>query len=175
METKNIYQKLLEIQFNDIKLIKDTKGVHWASYATLSQIQETLKPMLQERKLVLIHSWENGNIKTTIYDTESWESISSEIPMNTNLEAQKKWSEISYFRRYNLLCLFDLWTDDDDWAKASPKNAQVYTMTQKDVEQWNGKIYAWKEVYVNWEKKSLWIEQIKKLESHEKYIPNDKK
>jgi hypothetical protein len=47
-------------------------------------------------------------------------------------------------------------------------------MTQKDVENWNWKVY-WKSVYVNWEKKIISDEQIKKLMAHEKYIETPKK
>jgi len=46
---------------------------------------------------------------------------------------------------------------------------EVYTMTQKDVDNWQGKIYG-KSVYINWEKKNISNEQITKLKAHEKYV-----
>jgi hypothetical protein len=40
--------------------------------------------------------------------------ISSSFPLNPNLDAQKKGSEITYGKRYNLVALFCIVEDDDD-------------------------------------------------------------
>jgi hypothetical protein len=83
------------------------------------------------------------------------------------------------FRKNTLINLFLIptWEDTDNIHSdniAIPKTnytktSDLYVMTTKDVENWNGKIY-WSSVYVDWEKKIISQEQITKLKAHEKYI-----
>ena len=177
METKNIYQKLFEVKKAWIKLQRDTKAFNY-KYATLSQIQEKFWEELQKQNLIVIHRVIDNCVQTYIKNIDWDDSVVSTIPMSEWTKPQDKGSEITYYRRYNLLSLLDLEVEDDDWAAASPENTKgldIYIMTKSDVEQWNWKIYAGREVYVDGEKKIIWAEQIKKLEAHEKYIPNDKK
>lgn len=116
-ETRNIYQKLHSIKSAGIKLKRDTQAYNY-SYATLSQIQEKFWELLQEQWLVVIHSIIDWKVRTEIRDTESEELVSSEIEMTQWIKPQDKGSEITYYRRYNLLSLLDLEVDDDDWKKA---------------------------------------------------------
>jgi hypothetical protein len=69
--------------------------------------------------------------------------------------------------------------EDMEWENVEKKdttkntnkvNKDLYTLTNKDVEQWNGKIYAWNSVYVDWEKKTISNEQVNKLKALDKYI-----
>lgn len=176
MEDKNIYQKLFEIKKVWIKLQRDTEW-YWYSYATLSQIQEKLSEAMQEQWLIVIHSIVENKVKTEIFNTEWKDSVYSEIYMSDSTKPQDKGSEITYYRRYNLLSLLDLEVEDDDWQKAQwnksqtkTENKELHTLTTKDVEQWNGKIYPWNSVYVEWEKKTISDEQVNKLKVHPKYV-----
>ncbi len=127
MET-NIYTKLFEVKKAGIKLQRDTKAFNY-QYATLSQIQEKLNVEFEKQGLLIIHSVVNNSVRTEIIDTETSEiklndnmvmnnSVSSEILMAEWTKPQDKGSEITYYRRYNLLSLLDLEVEDDDGKKA---------------------------------------------------------
>jgi len=123
METKNIYQKLFEVKKAWIKLQRDTKAFNY-KYATLSQIQEKLSDVLLEQKLLIVHYVRENEVVTLIQDVETTHNIQSSIPMSEWTKAQDKGSEITYYRRYNLLSLLDLEVEDDDGAKASNKTEE---------------------------------------------------
>jgi len=117
MET-NIYKKLFEVKKAWIKLQRDTTAFNY-KYATLSQIQEKLNSELEKQKLLVVHYVRNNTVYTEIRDTEDEKQlVQSCIPMTEWTKPQDKWSEITYYRRYNLLSLLDLEVEDDDWKKA---------------------------------------------------------
>ncbi len=128
--TRNIYEKLHSIKGAGIKLQRDTKAFNY-KYATLSQIQDKFWELLQEQGLIVIHQINNWKVITTITDTESKDFISSEIEMTVWVKPQDKGSEITYYRRYNLLSLLDLEVEDDDWKKAQDSKVEV-----KDTKLW---------------------------------------
>jgi len=115
--TQNIYSKLHSIKWAWIKLQRDTKAFNY-KYATLSQIQDKFAEAIQEQGLVIIHSVLNGSVRTEIRDTESTDFVVSEIEMSQGIKPQDKGSEITYYRRYNLLSLLDLEVSDDDGKQA---------------------------------------------------------
>lgn len=124
-----IYEKLLEIKKKDISLVRDTKAYNY-KYATLDQIQNKLNPVLNELWLFILHRIEEDTVFTRIIDAESWEFVESGICIKTQ-KAQDRWSEITYYRRYNLVCLFDLEVEDDDWKKAQDSKPKF---TEKEYE-----------------------------------------
>jgi hypothetical protein len=149
-----IYNKIAQLKKKEISLVRDTKWFNYF-YATLWQIQDKISPILEELKLLVIHRVENQKVITKIIDLEDnsfieswidiwevktetkknlkdwWESIE----INT-LDPQGVGSIITYYRRYNLLALLDLETEDDDgasWsqrAQAKPQYAQKETKTE---------------------------------------------
>lgn len=116
-----IYKKLFAIKKANIKLQRDTKAYNY-KYVNLAQIQEKLSWEFEKLWLLVTHSIVNNSVITAIIDTESGEKIQSSITMSENIKPQDKWSEITYYRRYNLLSLLDLETEDDDWKKAQESN-----------------------------------------------------
>ena len=134
MET-NIYQKLYELKNKDITLKRDTEW-YWYNYATLGQIQEKLSEFLKELNLIVVHQVKDWYVVTQIRDLESDSFIESSIKMLEDTKAQDKWSEITYFRRYNLLCLLDLETEDDDWKKASKTPTKSNTASEDNDLPW---------------------------------------
>jgi len=125
METKNIYQKLFEVKKANISLQRDTKAFNY-KYATLDQIQKKLWEELQKQWLIVIHTIIDNKVNTKIINVDkSEEYIESEIEMTT-IKAQDKGSEITYFRRYNLLALLDLEVEDDDGKKAQDSKPKEY-------------------------------------------------
>ena len=141
-----IYKKLFEIKKENIVLIKDTKWFNY-KYATLDQIQNKINPILEKLNLIVFHNAEDGYLKTTIMDLEDESKVESKIKMWENTKAQDKWSEITYFRRYNLVSLLDLEVEDDDWQKASKDLCKV---CNKQCQPW--KQYCSKECFTkhNW-------------------------
>ena len=128
MEAKNIYQKLFEVKKAGIKLQRDTTAFNY-KYATLSQIQEKLSDILQEQWLLILHYIsEEWHVITRIHNVEKEKDyIESWISLSEWTKPQDKWSEITYYRRYNLLSLLDLEVEDDDWKKA--QDSKPYTNT----------------------------------------------
>lgn len=137
-----IYAKLFELKKKDIAIKRDTKAFNY-KYATLDQIQEQLGQYLEELNLVVIHRTEDEKVVTEIIDIEDGSSVKSTLSIGTittlkefvdksgasirettSQDPQAVGSIITYYRRYNLLQLLDLKTEDDDGAKASPR-AQV--------------------------------------------------
>lgn len=116
MET-NIYTKLFEVKKAWIKLQRDTKAFNY-KYATLSQIQEKLSDAIEKQWLLIYHYVKDNYVVTEIREWKSNTFVQSSIPMSEWTKPQDKWSEITYYRRYNLLSLLDLEVEDDDWKKA---------------------------------------------------------
>lgn len=117
MEKENIYQKLFKVKQTGIKLQRTEKAYNY-KYATLDQIQEKLNPILEKQWLLIVHSILDEKVRTSIIDTNAekdWpQAMISEIPLSEWTKPQDKWSEITYYRRYNLLALLDLEVEDDD-------------------------------------------------------------
>lgn len=114
----NIYQKLFEVKKVWIKLQRDTQAYSY-KYATLSQIQDKLSEVLEEHLLLVTHQVDYDKVTTSIINIENpKEFMQSSIPLTESTKPQDKGSEITYYRRYNLLSLLDLEVEDDDWAKA---------------------------------------------------------
>lgn len=150
METKTLIQKLFELKKKSIVLLKDEQAYSY-KYADLAQIQAKIAPYLEELRLLIIHATQNGSVVTTIYDVDSEKCISSSIEIGS-IETTREWdskdkqsniihnkevqqqdpqavgSIITYYRRYNLLQLLDLKTQDNDGADASSraKNTSNY-------------------------------------------------
>lgn len=136
---KNIYKKLFEVKKAWIKLQRDTKAYNY-KYATLSQIQEKLNWEFEKQGLLVLHKIIDNKVQTMIIDFESDTSVNSEIPLTEWTKAQDKWSEITYYRRYNLLSLLDLEVEDDDWKKAQDSTKKKffnYEDLVSTTEAWN--------------------------------------
>ena len=123
MEQKNILTKLFEVQKMKLSFEKTKENPFTKSkYCPLPEVWKTLEPKLTELKLLCVHDCKDWVLTTTIYDMESGESQSTQLHINST-EAQKTGSDITYYKRYNLGCIFNIITDDDtDWNKNNPKN-----------------------------------------------------
>jgi len=101
-----------------------------SKYADLPSILEVIKQPLQESGIAITHhckatEWGFSMI-TILWETESGESIQSEFPIFGN-KPQEVWSSMSYARRYNLLALLDIPTEDDDGNTANEATRTSYT------------------------------------------------
>ena len=148
METKaqTLIEKLFELKKKSIVIFRDEQAFNY-KYADLAQIQETIAPFLEELWLLIIHKTIGGKVCTFIVNIDNADdSIFSEIDIG-KINTTREWTDknnvhvtevteqdpqavgsiITYYRRYNLLQLLDLKTEDNDWASASPraKNAPI--------------------------------------------------
>lgn len=131
---KNLYGALLKAQQEFPAVPKDGKNPHLNSrYATLGGVQETANPILHKHGLIVLQSvrteWaERGPIVyvgATLVHVESGESTTQELGLiPVKLDPQGVGSAISYGRRYLLLTMLGLSTDDDDGNAASGQKTQ---------------------------------------------------
>lgn len=130
MEPKRtLAQKLLEFQSSVEAIKKDGKNSFFkkpdgkaSTYATLPNILNEVKPLLNALKLIVTQPIIGGEVQTIITDSESNEVLVSGIAIPAGLNAQQTGSAITYFRRYTLSSLLALEIDeDDDGNKASQK------------------------------------------------------
>lgn len=88
------------------------------TYSDLSDILNTIRPILSACKLSIVQNVKQEGptllLETTVVH-ESGESISMSFPfvVNTFLDMQKYGAAISYMRRYSLLCVLCLNSEDE--------------------------------------------------------------
>lgn len=116
-ETKlhTIEQKLLIFSLNVEKIKTNLTNPHFKNhYASLTQVLDSVKPILTDLGLVLTQPVIDGTVYSIITDIESKQQVMSGIPLPTGLSAQNTCGAITYFRRYTLTGLLALAIDDDD-------------------------------------------------------------
>jgi len=148
METKphTLIEKLFELKQKSIVIFRDEQAFNY-KYADLAQIQDAIAPALQELRLLIVHKTLDGKVCTVIANVDDeTQTVTSEIEIG-KINTTREWTDskgihttevteqdpqavgsiITYYRRYNLLQLLDLKTEDNDWASASPraKNAPI--------------------------------------------------
>jgi hypothetical protein len=125
-ENKSISTKLFQIQKEIGKITKGANNPFFKSkYYDINQLLEQTLPILQKNKVVILQPIINNEVYTVLRCTETGEEEVSAIPLSQGLDAQKKGSEITYFRRYTLASLLALQSDDDDGNSASNKKPQT--------------------------------------------------
>jgi hypothetical protein len=115
MKAENIIK--LSKAVNEIKpIVKDSLNPHFKNrYFDINGMLEVVKPILAKNGLLLLQPILQGNVCSQIFDAETGELVAeSSLEMSTNLNAQQKGSEITYFRRYTLQSLLALEAEDDD-------------------------------------------------------------
>lgn len=105
-------------------IFKNAPAISWSS---LEAIQEYVTPILAQNGLVVIHQIENDgqSLKTNIYHI-SGESISSSFPLVTNVDQKSYGSQLTYAKRYQVLCLLDLPTTEKA-AQTTDVGFKTYT------------------------------------------------
>ena len=128
-EIKNIYQKLAKVIEQDIKVEKDAKNPFFkSSYTTLNEVLSKIKNTLLNNDLIVIQNPQETWLETLIVDVETGEQIKSFVPYVSVSDMQKLGGAITYARRYALISMFGLESEDDDGnlatGKAIKKNNQ---------------------------------------------------
>lgn len=153
---KTINSKLLQFQWLWIVIKRNANWYNY-KYSSYDYIWENIWKKLDELKILVSHSIQDYAdalvLETTITDLESWETKSSILPINRDLNPQALGSAITYFKRYNLSALLNLIIEgeDDDGAMATKKPiAKNATTTKKpDFLEEN---FQWFKEWTKWKK-----------------------
>jgi len=130
-----IYEKLFNLQKEFETLQKSENNPFFKSkYLPLEDILNHFIPLLNKHKLVCYTYTKEDLIITKLLDFEDQTFIESEFKI-FNTDPQKRGSEITYWRRYNLLQLLNINTEDDDWNIASSEwnTKQFYKKEWRDL------------------------------------------
>ena len=113
-----LIKALAEVKKSLEPVQKDKKGQIFktgpsVSWSSLENIQEVVTPLLAQNGLVVVHQIEEAgtSLKTSIWHV-SGESISSSYPLVTNVDQKQYGAQLTYAKRYQVLCLLDLPTTD---------------------------------------------------------------
>lgn len=120
--------KLLEIQQELPKIGKDANNPYFSSsYLSLEKLLDTLRPMLNNRGLLLVQypaytANEASTLETIIYDGDKKVIENSMLLVSKTQDPQAQGSAITYARRYALMAIFGIVPaeTDDDGNAASP-------------------------------------------------------
>lgn len=119
---KNIYKKLAEVSEQDITVKKDAKNPFFKSnYTTLNEVLGKIKGVLLEKGLLIIQNPQENGLETLIVDTDTGEQIKSFVPYMSVTDMQKLGGAITYARRYALISMLGLESEDDDGNLATGK------------------------------------------------------
>jgi len=111
----NLNKKMLEFQMKVSAIKKNKVNPHFKnSYSDINEILSEIKPLLSECKLFLSQPILDGFQYSIITDVETGEQISSQIALPINLQPQPMGAAITYFRRYSLVTLLCLETEEDN-------------------------------------------------------------
>ena len=153
---KNIYKALASFQQEVPAIHEGTKGFGY-TYSDLKTILRVINPIMARNNLGFTQLLEGDNIVTTIFHTESGESISSttNIPQGISIAKMNAFqvagSGITYYRRYSLSSALGLVTDVDSDAKGeqvrdnTEKFAILYNLERNIADREEGKKEAYKE------------------------------
>jgi hypothetical protein len=115
-----IYFKMWKAKQQIGKASKNAKNPHFKSnYVDINSALEAIEPILLENGLLLIQPIKDGNVFSIIIDTDTNETIESFMRLPDILDPQKIGSAITYYRRYTLLSLCSMQSEDDDSNSAS--------------------------------------------------------
>ena len=129
---KDVYEALLEIQKEGVEGITfDSTNPHFKNrYISLGKVVETLKPILNEKGLLLsqipVSLVGTPALQTVLYHPESDTSIEGVVPLVLDkATSQALGSAITYTRRYALLSMLSLVADEDDDGAAASTTGEV--------------------------------------------------
>lgn len=130
-KTPTIHTQMIAFQEQNISIPRKGKGTingREYNYATLDDVINIVKPVLNKLGLYIAQVLDNGNLVTNIVHGDTQAAIRSTIPVGTPSSAQDLGSRITYFRRYALIAMLGLTTEDDVDAVGSVTAASA----QKD-------------------------------------------
>lgn len=139
-----ILEKINRI-WQKLSVKKDWENPYYKSkYITLDEIVEKLTPLLNEEKLMIYnYNLKDWWIRTIIVDLENEnETVNSDFVVWDIKDPQQLGKVVTYWRRYNLVAIFNILADEDDDAQS------FYN------EQWQAKKY---------DKRIFWMKEFENL------------
>lgn len=131
LEKINTVQKKLSVK-------KDwTNPFYKSKYITLDEIMTKLQPLLDEQWLMVYNYNTEWWVKTIVTDYS--ENVYSEFRISWVTDPQAMWKVITYWRRYNLVSIFNILADEDD-------DAQSFYNVQWQAKKYDKKIFGMKEL-----------------------------
>lgn len=119
LEKINTVQKKLSVK-------KDwTNPFYKSKYITLDEIMTKLQPLLDEQWLMVYNYNTEWWVKTIVTDYS--ENVYSEFRISWVTDPQAMWKVITYWRRYNLVSIFNILADEDDDAQSFYETKTKYT------------------------------------------------
>lgn len=111
-KTKTIFESLLTIQKELKTIVKDKKAFK-GNYATIENVWESIRKIVNDNGFVIYHEMSLDGIVTVALH-QSGEKLSSCIPFSGNVDPQEKGKEITYAKRYNINAIFNVIVADED-------------------------------------------------------------
>lgn len=122
-------KKLFEAKGEIPVIKKDANNPFFKSgYATLSNIIETVEPILMKHGLMITHVMQGNSLITQIWDNDK-AILESSFLLPTNGDIQKIGSAITYAKRYNITAMLNLNIEDDDDGNATKETPKAETKT----------------------------------------------
>lgn len=146
MEQKTDLQKLIELQNGLVSLGKDAEadaGKYKYKFVSLPKIRQAIQPYLNKFGWILIQPIIYQNDKQYLV-TRIINAENEKIILETEIEIQEKASVINiqkfgalitYLRRYSLVTLLGLTTEEDDDAYTTPEQAKEILSTMNSLEE----------------------------------------
>lgn len=160
MENTSFYKALSELQASITKITKNTDNPFFKSrYSDLPAVFEEIKPKIREHGFLLLQRVVGDKLKSELIYIETGEKIESEMDLLTmKPDMQQLGSAITYARRYSILPLLNIETEDDDGNAASGKTKTFDELETyedfdkaikgcKSAKQVNALWYKWKEKF----------------------------
>lgn len=153
-KAKTLQEKLFDIQCLNLQAKKDAVNpFHRSKYMTLEWIMNVLRPVLIDNGILLVHFTKDKEVVTKILNMENKEEwFCSSFPLIDTDNPQKYGSCITYAKRYNLMQIFDISEEDDDWNVASWKVSKSSEKKKPSFVKENlEKFASMKQEYKSWE------------------------
>jgi len=113
---KNITEAFFNFQSEDISIQRNGVGTSNGQeyrYAELEDIMKAIRPVLQKYRIALTQIVEENNLLTKLIHVDSLTEMTSPLPLGTPQSSQDLGARITYMRRYALVAMLGLVTEDD--------------------------------------------------------------
>jgi hypothetical protein len=122
----NLIPALIKAQSEFPPVTKDGKNPHFKNnYATLEQVINCTATALQKNGLAIVQTMEVDSLRTTLYHT-SGESITGVQLLHPSKNDPQGWHGAqTYARRYGMLSILGIASEDDDGNTASEKSKSL--------------------------------------------------
>jgi len=135
---KEIIKAISECKKEFGKIKKDATNPFFNNqYLSNNALLDIVEPILEKHGLLLIQPIENNQVSSIIYHVETGENVVSAIPLPVITDPQKIGSAITYYRRYSLVSLLTLQSEDDDANLAAGNTKPKETKKpERTIEVW---------------------------------------